>query len=134
RRSPGLRALVQAADPRAPLPAADARGRKRRTRLLDLQAPADDPQARRPATRRDRDDDARPVPVLPRASRVLVRLPVRAVPRAGGDPRPSRSWRADRLPRAQPRLREGQGGAAAAVRPRLLPSLPRRAAPPPSPR
>ena len=42
-----------------------------------------------------------PVPHLPRAARVLVRLPVRPVPRARGDPRPPRPGRPDRVPRGR---------------------------------
>ena len=63
---------------------------------------------------------------LPRAARVVLRLPVRPVPRARGDPRPARPGRADRVPRGRARLREGEGGAGAAVRLRLVPALPGR--------
>ena len=53
-------------------------------------------------------------------------LPVRPVPRARGDPRPTGPGCPDRLPRRQRRLREGQGGDGAAIGLRLVPSLPGR--------
>ena len=75
------------------LPPADARGGQRGAGLGDLQARAHDPQARRRAAGRDRDDDAGAVPRVPRAARVRVGLPVGPVPRARGDPGPPRPRR-----------------------------------------
>ena len=60
-------------------------------RVRDVQARPHDPEAGRRAARRDRDDDARPVPRLPRAARVRLGLSVRPVSRARGNARPARS-------------------------------------------
>ena len=90
RHPPGLRAVVQAAPPRARRGPADARGRRHRHDPPPAQPDPEDPQdARRPG-RRPRDDDAAPVPVLPRSARIGVGLPVRPVPRGRGGPRAAR--------------------------------------------
>ena len=80
RHPPGLRAVVQAARPRADRGPADPRGGRHGHDAPPPQPGPEDPQDPRRPDRRPRDDDPAPVHVLPGSPGVGVRLPVRAVP------------------------------------------------------
>ena len=118
--------MVQAAPARGRAAAAAAGGRRHAARAAHAQADPHDPQDDRRADRRARDDDAAPVPLVPRPARRGQRLPVGPVPRARGAARAARRARARALPAGlrRPRADRSRDGAAVAVR--LVRALPRR--------
>ena len=118
RRPPGVRALVQAADPRACYlqrmleEGNDARASATFKRVLTI--------LKLVVAQLDVIETMTPVQFL--AFRERLESAIRPVSRARGDARPARSPRARRLPRGQRRSRASQGRDVAPVRLRLVPS------------